>query len=363
MRVVIRRIPRPFLVYQSEEISITVAGSIGVEDEALYPRVPPPTICWTKPFVDTTEVFPFVAPPGPGQTSGYYSTIQVRYGRRIATVWYGDEVPNNFTAAPLPGTEDWYEPYVKPTVYQFRLSSVFMDDEGAEIPSFSNLRVEDDTYLPYVAPKGYVFRYDVPFTDELPLVSAPLQIQEDWYIPGYPYTRLIQTQGLPLLPAFLLSIVTPQEGPFVPPTVLFGSTGFCAKYGTGVKYGSGRRYCDNTRKFLQFVADPPLLGVGGWGGEWNSMEWGGNTNITTQSFVNVQRLSVKIHHFSAGLFVIARIRPIAEDGGVYPWNYEAFSDFQLVQRCSVLIRHSDDSEFVINRIRPITEISKQEPIG
>ena len=159
------------------------------------------------------------------------------------------------------------------------------------------------------------------------------------------------------------SISSPFDEPYLPPFVAFGVTGFCARYDTGAIYDTGKRYCDPTQQYSQYVSDPPLLGLGGWSNEqWGDSLWGGSPNTTTQSFLNVQRLSVLVRQ-SGGVFILAAIRPIVEYGGVYPWNYESFTDQRRIQRLSVVVRHGDGTLFQLNKIRPIVEILPQEPIG
>lgn len=363
MRIILRKLDRPKVLLFLED-TVPPVTVFYLDEFGLVPTVPPRLVWNCNPFYERD--YKWVTdggPPPDNQTEGYFSTITLSYGRRKTMVIYGDELPGNFTAAPLPGREDSFQPYVKPTVFGFTPSPLHPDDGDSGPVSFSNVGIQEDNYTPYVQPVWFSARYTSPITDELVPPSAPLTVQEDQYIPGFPVVQLTQPAIQPVYGWLLLSVSTPQEEPFILPVVVFGGEGVCAKYGTGVLYGSGKKYCDTTRRFLQYVADPPLLGSGGWGSPWDSTPWGGDPGTTTQSFVNVQRLSVRIRHADGGLFVIARIRPISEDGGYYPWNYEAFSDYQLVQRCSIAIRHSSDTAFVINHIRPIAEVSNQEPIG
>ena len=118
-----------------------------------------------------------------------------------------------------------------------------------------------------------------------------------------------------------------------------------AKFNT-FKYGDGTKYTDPSKLVFYYgvVADPLASTTGGL------------------SFQSTQRVSLKITQ-SGGFFTIFALRPIVEDGGYYPANFNVNSDQQNLQRVSLKISHSNGTLFQIQQLRPIVETLQQEPIG
>ena len=150
MRIVLRKLDRPGLVLYPED-AVSPVTSFYLDEFGLVPKVPPRLVWTCKPFTEVEhDRVTGGGPPPSNQTEGYFSSVVISYGRRRAMVLYGDEQPNNFTPAPLPGREDHFQPYVKPTIFTFQPSPLYPDDGDSGPVSFSNLKVEDDTYRPYV---------------------------------------------------------------------------------------------------------------------------------------------------------------------------------------------------------------------
>jgi hypothetical protein len=110
-------------------------------------------------------------------------------------------------------------------------------------------------------------------------------------------------------------------------------------------YGDGTLYTDPAKLIRQFgvVADP-------------------NPGSGGLSFQSTQRVSVRVTQ-SGGTFVIAAIRPIIEDAGHYPSNYDIPAEIENVQRVSLRFNFNQNSLFNLVQIRPIVEVRGQEPIG
>ena len=118
-----------------------------------------------------------------------------------------------------------------------------------------------------------------------------------------------------------------------------------ALYNTFV-YNDGTKYTDPEKLVFYYNvnADPNTLTTGGL------------------AFQSTQRVSIKLSQ-SGGIFNITCIRPIVEDGGYYPANYNINADQQNLQRVSLKIAHSHGTLFQIQQIRPIVSVYEQEPIG